>query len=265
MSDNLDEADILKSEQQEDPMQEEKSEKQESSFQIKKPLIEEHAGQFNPNRIRFMVYGESGSGKTVFAATWIKPIFLDLDDGMASITHPVARISIQSWQQLQEAYLYLAYSDHGYKTVVVDSLNEGQWQSMQNVITNFPAIRRSYENLPSMSDYGKSLDDFDKFVRYMRALPMNVVFIAQLAQREDPDEMYQPQFTGKATARNISRMMDVIGYLYKGESPEPVKPRFITFDDSQHLAKDRSGKLPSPIENPTYTKLASYWKQPQGE
>lgn len=226
---------------------------------IKVPNIEVHAGGFNPSRVRFMVYGESGSGKTVFASTWPQPIFLDLDQGMASIEIPVARIGISSWQELQEAYMFLAYSDHKFKTVVVDSLNESQWQSMQNVITNFPTIRRSYENLPSMSDYGKALDDFDKFVRYMRALPINVVFIAQLAKRDDPEEMAQPQFTGKSTAQNISRMMDVIGYLYKMDSQEPVKPRAITFDDSRYMAKDRSNRLPSQIVNPTYAKLAEHW------
>ena len=229
-------------------------------FEPPKVSIETHAGVFNPARIRFMVYGESGSGKTVFASTWPDPIFLDLDDGMASIDRPVSRIEITNWQQLQEAYLYLAYSKHPYRTVVVDSLNESQWQSMQHVINNFPAIRRAYDNLPSMSDYGKALDDFDKFIRYIKSLPLNVVFIAQLAKREDPEEMAQPQFTGKATAQNVSRMMDVIGYLYKAESPEPVKPRIMTFDASRYVAKDRSGKLPPEIDNPTYAKLSAYWQ-----
>lgn len=229
-------------------------------FRIPQPKIETHAGEFDPKRVRCMVYGESGSGKTVFAATWNEPIFLDLDDGMASITHPVARIGISGWQELQEAYMYLKFSEHKFKTVVVDSLNESQWHSMQNVINNFPAIRRSYDNLPSMSDYGKALDDFDKFVRVMRALPMNVVFIAQLAKRDDPEEMARPQFTGKATAENIARMMDVIGFLYKMDSTDPIKPRIMTFDDSRYVVKDRSGKLPTQIINPTYAKLAEYWK-----
>lgn len=228
------------------------------------PLVETHAGAFNPNRIRFMVYGESGSGKTVFASTWPDPIFLDMDDGMASITKQVSRISIRTWEQLQEAYLYLASSEHNFKTVVVDSLNESQYQSMQHVIQNFPSIRRSYDNLPSMSDYGKALSDFDSFVRVTRSLPMNVVYIAQLAKREDPEDMYKPQFTGKSTAENILRMMDEVGYLYKIDSSEPVKPRIMTFDDSRYVAKDRSGKLPSQIDNPTYDRLNAYWQPKKG-
>lgn len=224
------------------------------------PLIETHTVEFDPNRVRFLVYGDSGAGKTVFASSWPEPIFLDMDQGMASVKRQVARIGIASWQQLQEAYLFMAFSNHKYKTVVVDSLNEGQYQAMQNTIQTFSAIRRSYDNLPSVSDYGKALDDFDKFVRVMRGLPMNIVFISQLARRESEDDIYMPQFTGKNTAQNISRMMDCIGYLYKKESPDSVKPRVITFDDSSHLAKDRSGALPATIENPTYDILRSYWQ-----
>jgi calcineurin-like phosphoesterase family protein len=224
-------------------------------------VVETHAGGFNPKRVRFMVYGESGSGKTVFAATWPKPIFLDIDQGMASIKHEVARIPVGNWAELQNAYMYLAYSKHNYETAVIDSLNEGQWQAMQNVISTYSTVRRAYDNLPGMGDYGKSMDDFDKFVRVMRALPMNVVFIAQVAPRDSEEQMVQPQFTGKATARNIARMMDEIGYLYKADSSEPVKPRIMVFDDSKFTTKDRSDSLPAFIENPTYEKLAIYWRK----
>jgi hypothetical protein len=228
------------------------------------PTIETHAGAFDPTRVRMMVYGESGSGKTVFASSWPDVIFLDIDKGMASVDRRVARIDISSWFKLQEAYVFLANAKHNYKTAVVDSLNEAQWHAMQNTIQNFPAIRRSYQNLPSMSDYGKALDDFDKLVRYMRILPMNVLFIAQAGAVENEGDMVMPQFTGKATARNLARMMDVIGYISKAESTETSKPRILSFDDSKYLTKDRSGKLPSSIQilrhENGYEKMAQYWK-----
>jgi hypothetical protein len=225
--------------------------------------IEMHAGKFNKDRIRCMIYGDSGAGKTVFASSWPNPIFLDLDQGMASVHREVARVSISNWAELQNAYLFLAYAKHDFKTVVVDSLNETQWQAMADTIDKYPNVRRSYGDLASMSDYGKALSDFDKFVRYMRSLPFNVVFLAQLAKRESEEEMFQPQFTGKATAQNVCRMMDLVGFIYKGDSVDANKPRVITFDDSKFMAKDRSGKLPSQIQgtfpHPNYDDLAQYW------
>jgi hypothetical protein len=92
---------------------------------------------------------------------------------------------------------------------------------------------------------------------------MNVVYIAQLARRESEDEMYQPHFTGKATAANVCRMMDVVGFIYKLDSADAIKPRAITFDDSRFMAKDRSDQLPGQISgtypHPCYDDLAQYW------
>lgn len=238
---------------------EDESVEEQPKFRIPQPDIQVHEGVFDPHRVRFLVYGESGVGKTVFASSWLKAIFLDIDDGMASVTNKVARIPILSWGDLQDAYLFLKYGKHDFKTVVIDSLNETQHLAMQNTITTYPTIHRAYDDLPSISDYGKALDDFDKVVRYFRALSLNTVFIAQVATKENEQQQIQPHFTGKATGRSVSRMMDCIAYMYKGESTELRKPRIMAFDDVNFVAKDRSDRLPITISNPTYDKLLAYW------
>jgi hypothetical protein len=218
-----------------------------------------HEGRFDPNRVKFLVYSESGVGKTVFASTFPKCIFLDIDKGMASVKRQVHRIPIEDWTDVQNASMFLAYGDHDFETVVIDSLNELQWISMRHVIEDYPSIRRSYDSLPAQADYGKMLDDFDKFVRFIRGLPMNVVFIANVAPQEFETDIIQPQFTGKATAGNIARKMDCIGYLFKVDGNDPKRTRVMSFDDSKHVTKDRSDKLPSTIQNPTYPVLYQYW------
>lgn len=221
--------------------------------------IEVHEGEFNSNEVKFLTYAESGVGKTVFGATWPNCLFLDMDRGMASVKSEVMRIDVQEWSDLQDAYLFLAHSTHNFQTVVVDSLNELQYVAMSNIITNYPAIRRAYNDLASQSDYGKMLADFDKVVRNIRGLPMNVVFIANVQKQEFETDIIQPQFVGKNTARNIARMMDVIGYLYKSDTGDPVKSRIMVFDDARFVTKDRSDLLPPSIEQPTYDKLLQYW------
>ena len=223
--------------------------------------FEVHEGKFDPNKVKFLVYGESGVGKTVFASTWPNPVFLDIDKGMASVNREVHRISIDSWDDLVEATDFLANEEHPFKTVVLDSLNELQYLSMRNVIQSFPSIRRSYDSLASISDYGKMLDDFDKIVRFIKSMDTNVVFIAQVAQREFETDPVQPQFTGKSTARNISRMMDIVGYLDKRDSAEGAKTRLMIFDAVNYVSKDRSGKLPQQVENPTYDQLLRKWSE----
>jgi hypothetical protein len=85
--------------------------------------------------------------------------------------------------------------------------------------------------------------------------------IAQVASREFETDPVQPQFIGKSTARNLSRMMDIIGYLDKRDSSEGAKTRLMIFDAVNYVTKDRSGKLPQQVENPTYDQLLRHWSE----
>jgi len=222
-------------------------------------LVEELEVGFNPNEIKFLVYGESGVGKTVFSATWPRPLFLDIDRGLASVRHKISRIQISNWEDLQNAYAFLSSTENTFQTVVIDSLNELQKIAMAHVVGSFTGVRRSYDSLPSQSDYGKMLDDFDKFVRAIRSLPMHVVLISNVAGKEFETDIVQPQLTGKSTSRNICRMMDIVGYLFKADSSEPAKPRVMVFDEVNFVTKDRSGVLPPTITDPTFDHLYEVW------
>lgn len=216
-------------------------------------------GGFNPDRVRFLVYGDSGVGKTTHAATWPAPLFLDIDDGLASVRTAVDRIKIADWNTLLDAYGWLVGSNDArqYQTIIIDSLNEAQKLAMEFTLEEFPEIRRSYGTLPSMSDYGKALDDFDRMVRAFKALPTNLVLIAQVGKKQYDVETIGPQLTGKATANNICRMVDVVGFLYKIEGGDQT--RVLTFDAVEFVTKDRSGVLPVTIENATHRDLYRYW------
>jgi len=223
-------------------------------------ILEKKEIGFDPDEVKFLVYGESGVGKTVFGSTWIKPVFLDIDKGMSSIRRQVHRIKINAWEDLQNSYDLLANHRHPFRTVVVDSLNELQKLTMRNVVQTYTSIRRSYDSLPSQSDYGKMLDDYDKMIRAFRALPMHVVFISQVASREYETDPVQPQLTGKNAARDLCRMMDVVGYLDKRDSEgSGPKTRVMVFDQVGYVTKDRSGMLPGMLENPSYESIAKIW------
>lgn len=234
-------------------------------------ILEQHEGFFDLDEVKFLVYGESGSGKTVFSSTWPNTVFLDIDKGMSSVTRKVGRIPINStpqstaWDGLMRAIGFLEASEvHDFETCIVDSINEMQKIAMDHVIKKWPQIRRPYDELASQSDYGKMLDDFDKAARRLKALPMHVVFVCQVAPQQYETDVIQPQLVGKHTSRNIARMMDVIGYLYKqegGEGGEDKKSRVMVFDAVNHVTKDRSALLPLTIEDPRFSELYACWKR----
>jgi hypothetical protein len=71
---------------------------------------------------RVMLYGTHGIGKSTFGAMAEAPIFIPTEDGVGDIdceSFPLA----QSLGQVMAALESLYTSDHGYKTVVIDSLD----------------------------------------------------------------------------------------------------------------------------------------------
>jgi hypothetical protein len=225
--------------------------------------IATHGGTFDPNIAKIMIYGESGTGKTRFASTFPAPIFADIDLGMSSVTEVVDRMEITDFKQLISMYEFLKAGDHTYQTVVIDTLNEMQRLAMHATITDFATIRRSYGDLPSMSDYGKMLHDFEELVRDFILLPMRVVLLAQVNSRQFDTDVLMPQLVGKNSARIVARKMDVIGYIYKSDKEDShtnKKISEISFDATEFVTKDRSFKLPAMLTAPTYERMAEFWK-----
>lgn len=74
------------------------------------------------------VVGEAGTGKSSFAATFPKPIFIRAEDGVGRISRkietPDAFPTIQGSEQLFEQMLALAKEDHDYSTLVIDSVTK---------------------------------------------------------------------------------------------------------------------------------------------
>jgi hypothetical protein len=244
----------------------------EVSSEIKDPKMLEiyekfqvHEGKFDPYNVKFLVYGESGAGKTVFSATWPDVVFLDIDKGMSSVNSSVFRFPIDYWEDLVDVSVFLANEGHPFKTIVVDSVNEMQNLSLRSVVSRFSSVKRAYESLAGVGDYGKMLDDVDKMLRFLKSISGNLVLIAQVAPREYETDPVRPLLTGKNSPRAITQMMDVVGFLDKTESASPTpgggKLRTMMFDGVGYVVKDRSGTLPAKVEDPSYGALLKFWER----
>lgn len=73
------------------------------------------------------ICGDAGMGKTTLAASFPKPVFVRVEDGLQSIPsdmRPDALPVIKSVDHLWEQLFALAKDDHEYKTVVIDSVTK---------------------------------------------------------------------------------------------------------------------------------------------
>lgn len=231
-----------------------------------KDLIQKHEGKFPINKTRTLIYGESGSGKTVAASTWPKPLlFIDSDHGLASVRTEVDAAPVDIWEHFFDVVKWVLQGDHDYKTIVIDSLNEVQHLSMDYIIRAFPHVKRAYQEQPGVADYGKMISDVDAMVRHLKSFEGHVVFLSQVAPRKFVTDVVQPGLIGKNTSASICRMMDLVAYLYVGEGGGEEAGRFLAFSAPDYVGKDRSGKLPPVLEirhrDQTWQQLTEYFEE----
>jgi hypothetical protein len=97
---------------------------------------------------RILIYGVGGVGKTTFFAEAPSPIFIDTQDGTKRLG--VARFPRpQSWQDVLDALNELIDTDHSYKTLAIDLVDD-----LESLLWAHICKRDDQENIESYG-YGK--------------------------------------------------------------------------------------------------------------
>lgn len=199
--------------------------------------------------VNAIIYGPSGVGKTVLAATAPDVLIVSAEDGLLSIAdEDVDTTDIRSLKELIEVYNYLANEDHNHKTVVIDSLSE----IAQVLLVDFAAVERDKRQA-----YMKMADEMLGIVRRFRRLPMNVVLNAKQARIVDEfsgKTSFGPKFPGRVLENEIAYQLDEV-LAMRFHKHEGVEYRVLqTAPDIQYEAKDRSGQL-AKLEKPNLTAI----------
>lgn len=185
------------------------------------------------HKIRALIYGPAGCGKTVFAGTAPKAIYASAEGGLLSIADKAPEyVDIKTLKDLRDLLSFLKTQKHSYETVVIDSITE-----INEIIKSKLEDKREGGQL-QLQDWGVLAREITDILRSFRDLPMNVVFIAQEAYITDEDKIKKvvPSLNGKA-ATGIAYYMDIVGYV----NIENDGTRWIqTSSDKKLLTKDRS-------------------------
>jgi GTPase SAR1 family protein len=214
--------------------------------------------KFNPEstNYKFLFYGESGVGKTRLASTFPDPIYLDTEKGLASVVKPVDFVPIESarqaWQVLDELK-----RDTEHQTVVLDSLTKFQQILIESTIVDYPGVKRTYDLVPTLGDYGKILFELNFFLNQLYNLRKHIVLIGVNTQKAYDEDIIQPALTGKMTAKTVCAAMDIIAFTTKIQKEQEVVYLTI-FNLATHVTKDRTGKLPVAIQDCTWDKISNY-------
>lgn len=234
------------------------------------------------NPLSFVIYGRSGTGKTTIAGTFPGPIlYLDIKDRGTDSIHDVKNIDVMEvevWDDFEDVYYFLKTNkEHGYKTIVIDTITQLQQMVMTDVMSKKKKSTQNVGDWGSMAkrDWGDVAAIMKEWIDNFVGLPIdNVVFLAQeradKPSEEDDDNLLIPEVgprTMPSVASSLNAAVSAIGNTFirikrtkkeiNGKKVEREKavyclrigpnPIYTT-----KIRKPRHIEAPDYIEDPTY-------------
>lgn len=197
------------------------------------------------NGIKLVLYGASGSGKTVMAASAPNPIYISAEKGMLSLSdRDIPYMEVKTLKSLEEAFKFT--KDCEYDTIVIDSLSEVT-QACLDEFTRQMIMDSSSGKIDKRQAYGKIAEKIGNMIRNFRDLDgKNVIFIAKERKIEDEASntiTYEAYLPGKVLPFDLPYLVDEVLCLQMNRKGE----RFVqTVGDFKRICKDRSGTLDNP-------------------
>lgn len=219
-------------------------------------------------KIKALIYGQSGVGKTYSALTLDpkRTLIISAESGLLSLRGKEFEVwELESWGDLMEAYKQLILPENvkKYDTIFIDSLTEidelGKEQIVKQDRPNLKGkdIGKVYDDMMTLQDYGLLATRMTRFIRAYRDLEYNIIFTSlELEKKNDVTGAITlvPSISGKLSLNLAGYFDEVFNMITKKEPENKVGRYFITANIEKTIAKDRSGALDL-MEAPDWTKI----------
>ena len=218
-----------------------------------------------------LVHGLSKAGKSTLSVTAPAPrLYMDVESASRFLpikrkpwdpktepppeedgTWDTAVVATRGWDEVAQAYQWLASGQHPFNSLIIDSISELQQRYIETVAGRSQAKQQQW---------GDVFRQVSGLVRDIRDLTMNPVkpleAIVLTSMTKNIDGMWRPWVQGQL-ATVLPYLLDVVGYLFvdqdvnelTGETHE-VR-RLLTRRTTEYEAGERvQGRLPALITNP---------------
>jgi hypothetical protein len=194
-------------------------------------------------KIKALVYGQAGMGKTTVALSAPKPLLLDFDGGVHRVNygHQVPTLQVKKWEECEEV---LREDLSEFETLVIDTGGK-MLDFMADYIIRKNAKMGKSNGALTLQGFGERKGMFRQFCKQVMLMNKHLIFVAHRdTQKVNEDIRYVPLFGG-SSYDDLVTDLDLVGYV------EAVgKKRTITFDPSDRNDGKNTCNLPSLMEMP---------------
>lgn len=220
-----------------------------------------NAKDLKPDKIKCIVYGQSGTGKTEFACTFPKPFVIDLDNGMLSqMGKDIEYETTRTYEDFMETVTAVEKDDK-YETIIIDSVTMLQ-ELMQETI-----LRLNNKKSMDIHCHMVLVDMFQQIFVGLTYKNKNVVVTAheQLIQDEITGAIrILPLIVGKKLPNQLPLFFDEVYRALVDKIVEKGKATYeyslATRATAKATAKSRL-RLPAVIIPPTYAQIMKLLKE----
>lgn len=216
-------------------------------------------------KMRLLVYGEGGVGKTTLALSFPRPFVINTDDGLISgAIEDLGGVEYapEGWREFEAIYWWAKQHADEFDTVVIDSITTVQRLLMDELVeatvekkgANAPVM----EFVPEQATYLATQRQVGRILNDFRNLGKHIVVIAGVKER-----------SGKKCAdvspgiySVLSHWASVIGeykVVTKDKDGADIPPQrwLLTAPTSTREAKSRFSSLTPAVQDPTFDKMWS--------
>ncbi|MBE7561205.1 MAG: AAA family ATPase [Thermoanaerobaculia bacterium] len=226
-------------------------------------------------RLRAVIYGEYGRGKTTLALTAPRPLVIDTNGGLISVTlqgGTATTFEPEGYEDLEALYWWVKEHSDDYDTIVIDTLDSLVYALMDELTDDTVESKQASGRrvglrmrfIPEQADYYASQRQMHRFLVALRQLGKHIIITSSLRD-----------FGGR-TAPNVSPGMErvvcdwasLIGELIilddvdgteaadaSGEKPSAGGRVLLTKESNARATKSRFRTLVPYVVEPTFDKL----------
>lgn len=197
---------------------------------------------FQP-KIKMLIYGQAGVGKSTLALSAPKPLLIDCDNGVHRVNygHIGDTVQVKSYQDVLDV---LNEDLSAYESIIIDTGGKLLDYMAEYIIARNPKMGKANGSL-TLQGYGERKCEFTAFCRKISMLNKHLIFVAHRQTQQEGDNFkYVPLFGG-SNYDSLVTELDAVGYLEANG-----RDREITFDPTDRNDGKNTCNLPSVIKLP---------------